>query len=39
MKNFIKIIIFQIGVDCLGFPKFHIHTLKSKEKMYQNFIK
>lgn len=27
MKKLIKIIAFQIGVDCLGFPQYHTHEL------------
>ena len=27
MKKFVKIIAFQIGVDVLGFPQFHNHSL------------
>lgn len=36
--KYLKIIIFQIGVDCLGFPLFHKHTLKETQKIYKNFI-
>ena len=28
MKKIFKIIAFQIGVDCLGFPQFHNHTIE-----------
>lgn len=31
MRTFAKIIIFQIGVDCLGFPLLHKHRLVFKE--------
>lgn len=31
MKKIFKIIVFQIGVDVLGFPCFHKHTL-SRQK-------
>ena len=39
MKNLFKIIIFQIGVDVLGFPQFHKHVLKPKQLIYKNFVK
>lgn len=40
MKTFLKTIIFQIGVDCLGFPQFHKHelTYKEKKELLLNFI-
>lgn len=28
MKSFLKVIVFQIGVDVLGFPLIHEHRLK-----------
>lgn len=31
----IKIIIFWVGVDVLGFPLFHKHVLKFSEKIYK----
>lgn len=37
MKKYIKIVMFQIGVDCLGFPLFHKHEVqdyKFEEKKY-----
>lgn len=27
MKKFVQILAFQIGVDILGFPNFHKHTI------------
>ena len=27
MKKFVKTIVFKIGIDVLGFPKFHNHHL------------
>lgn len=42
MKTFLKVIIFQIGVDCLGFPLFHGHNLIYKESSsipHRNFHK
>ena len=35
MKKLIKSIIFQIGVDCLGFPKFHKHNFYEVKKPYK----
>ena len=39
MKNILKIIVFQIGVDVLGFPKTHEHKLVFGEKFYKKFNK
>ena len=39
MKKYIKIVMFQIGVDVLGFPLFHKHRLGFKEssnKIFKN---
>lgn len=39
MKKYIKTVIFQIGVDCLGFPLFHKNILVFKEssnKIFKN---
>ena len=39
MKKYIKTVMFQIGVDCLGFPLFHKHLLVFKEssnKIFKN---
>ena len=37
MKKFAKIIVFKIGVDCLGFPLFHKHRLAFKERSNKIF--
>ena len=39
MRDFVKTIVFVLGVDCLGFPTFHTHRLIFKEKFYNKFIK
>ena len=37
MKNFIKTIIFVLGVDTLGFTNLHTHTLIFGEKFYKKY--
>ena len=37
MKNFIRTIIFVLGVDTLGFPNIHTHKLIFGEKFYKKY--
>ena len=40
MKKTIKIIVFKLGVDVLGFPNFHMHYLLfwQKDKIYRTLL-
>jgi hypothetical protein len=43
MKKFLQIIVFKIGVECLGFPNFHRHnvhrTVGGSGKFYKAYSK
>ena len=34
LKLQVQVLMFQIGVDCLGFPQFHKHQLTYGEERY-----
>lgn len=35
MNTILKAIVFQIGVDCLGFPQFHKHEVPFQTKSFE----
>lgn len=39
MKKVFKVLVFVIGVDCLGFPVFHRHLITNRVIIHSLFFK